>query len=71
MESPYLVRTAAVVTLAAAAFTAGWMGTGHDDEMQIPAALVSASNSGYEPAVYFPAGYELKPNPAEPEVFEY
>ena len=71
MQSPYLVRTAAVVTLAAAALTAGWMGmASHTDEMQIEPQAVSVAPP-YEPSGYFPAAYELKPNPAEREVFDY
>jgi len=39
----------------------------HDDETPIEPQFVSV----YEPSGYFPAAYELKPNPAEPEVFDY
>ena len=71
MQNPYLVRTAAAVSVAAAALTAGWMGSGsHTDEMQIEPQQVSVAP--YEPSGgYFPAGSELKPNAAEPEVFDY
>ena len=65
MQNPYLVRTAA------AALTAGWMGTAsHTDEMQIEPQQVSVSPP-YEPSGYFPASYELKPDPAEAEAFDY
>ena len=68
MQSPYLVRTAAVVTIAAAAFTAGWMGMPtHSDGVPIEPQIVLVD----EPSGYFPAAYELKPNPAEREVFDY
>jgi hypothetical protein len=68
MQNPYLVRTAAAVSVAAAAVTTGWMGMGaHTDETPIEPQFVSV----YEPSGYFPAAYELKPNPAEPEVFDY
>ena len=41
----------------------------HTDEMQIEPQQVSVAP--YEPSGgYFPAGYELKPNAAEPEVFD-
>jgi hypothetical protein len=72
MQNPYLVRTAAAVSVAAAALTAGWMGTGsHTDEMQIEPRMVSVAPP-YEPSSgYFPAGYELKPNAAEPEYLDY
>ena len=70
MQSPYLLRTAAVVTLAAAALTAGWMGA-HTDEIQIQVEPQLVSTSPYEPSGYFPASYELKPNAAEPESYDY
>jgi hypothetical protein len=48
------------------------MGSGaHHDEMQVEPQMVSVSPP-YEPSSgYFPAGYELKPNAAEPEYFDY
>ena len=68
MQSPDLVRTAAAVSVAAAALTAGWMGMPtHSDEVPIEPQIVLVN----EPSGYFPAAYELKPNPAEPEVFDY
>ena len=71
MQNPYLVRTAAAVSVAAAALTAGWMGAGsHTDEMQIEPQMVSVSPP-YEPSGYFPASYELKPNAAEPQYYDY
>ena len=71
MQNPYLVRTAAAVSVAAAALTAGWMGSGsHTDEMQVEPRMVSVSPP-YEPSGYFPASYELKPNAAEPEYSDY
>lgn len=70
MRNPYLLRTAAIVSLAAAALTLGWMGL-PGDEAQIAPEAVAVSSGQYEPAFYFPAGFELRANPDEPEVVEY
>jgi hypothetical protein len=69
MQNLYLIRTATVVTLAAALLGVGWMGM-HADEAQIAPAMVPVAALA-EPMVYFPAGYVLQPNEAEPEAYEY
>ena len=69
MRNPYLVRTAAVASLAAAVLTAGWMSM-PSDEMRIAPESVAVSATRPEPAMYFPASYELKPG-ADEHVYEY
>ena len=69
MQNLYLVRTATVVTLAAALLGVGWMGM-QGDEAQIAPEMVSVSAVG-EPTLYFPAGYVLQPNEAEAQPYEY
>ncbi len=70
MQNPYLIRTAAVASLAAAVVSLGWMGTPGDEAELAPAmAMVAPTVPG--PAVYFPAGVVLQPNEAEAEPYEY
>jgi hypothetical protein len=70
MKNDYIVRTAAVVSLTAGLIGVGLMGMQSDD-MQVASEPISVSSASYEPAFYFPAGFELRPNPDEPEVYEY
>jgi hypothetical protein len=70
MKNPYLVRTAAVASLAAAVLTAGYLGMPSDD-MQIAPESVAVSAMRTEPAMYFPAGFELKPGADDGHVHEY
>jgi hypothetical protein len=67
MKNAYLVRTAAVVSLAAGLIGLASMGT-QENEMR---EVIPISTAAAEPAGYFPAGYDLQPNPLEPEIFEY
>jgi hypothetical protein len=42
------------------------------DDLQAGSEPISVSSASYEPTpFYFPAGFELRANPDEPEVFEY
>jgi hypothetical protein len=68
MKNVYLVRTAAVASLAAALLGVAWLGTQSDD-MVIAPEMVAVSATA--PAFYFPAQFELRANADEPEVFEY
>jgi hypothetical protein len=70
MKNPYLVRTAAVASLAAAVLAAGWMGM-PSDEMQIAPESVAVSGTQVEPAMHFHAGFVLQANLDEPEAYEY
>jgi len=70
MQNLYLVRTATAVSVAAVILGAGWMGM-HNDEMQIAPEMVSVSRAHVEPAVYFPAGFELQAGADEGAVYEY
>jgi hypothetical protein len=70
MSNAYLIRTATFVSVAALLLGVGWMGT-HTDDAQITPEMVSVSGAQAEPAMYFPAGYEIQANAAEPEVYEY
>ena len=70
MQNVYLIRTTAVASIAAAMLGLGWMSM-HSDAPQIAPETVSVSSAQAEPAYYFPAGFELKANPAEPEFVEY
>jgi hypothetical protein len=71
MKNDYIVRTAAVVSLTAGLIGLGWMGMQGDD-LQAGSEPISVSSASYEPTpFYFPAGFELRANPDEPEVFEY
>jgi hypothetical protein len=67
MYNPYVVRTATLASLAAALVATGWMGMQGDDAQMAPEQLAVSS----PPALYFPASYELQPNPDEREIFEY
>jgi hypothetical protein len=71
MQNVYLIRTATVVSIAAGLVGLGWLGM-QSDAPQISPGMVSVSTAWQsEPAYYFPAGFELKANPAEPEFVEY
>jgi hypothetical protein len=71
MQNVYLIRTATVVSIAAGLVGLGYLGM-HSDAPQISPSMVSVSTASLsEPAYYFPAGFELKPNPNEPEATEY
>jgi hypothetical protein len=71
MQNVHLIRTAAVVSIAAGLVGLGWLGM-HGDQPQISPGMVSVSSaSPSEPAYYFPAEFELQPNPSEPEYVEY
>lgn len=70
MSNVYLVRTATFVSAAALLLGVGWIGT-HGDDVQITPDMVAVSNAQTEAMGYFPAGFEIQPNPVEPEVFEY
>jgi hypothetical protein len=70
MQNLYLVRTATVVSLAAVILAAGWIGM-PNDEMQIAPEMVAVSRSHVEPAVYFPAGYELQPGADDGAFYDY
>jgi hypothetical protein len=65
MQNPRLIRTATVASLAAAIVVAGWMGSQGDEMRADPVGAQS------EPGYYFPDGFTLQPNPAEPDVYEY
>lgn len=67
MSNLYLIRTAAVVSLAAALLGFGWMGMPGDEGVVAPETLAVSA----PPASYYPAEFELRPNPDEPEVYEY
>jgi len=69
MQNPYIIRTAAVASLAAAVVASNWM-SAPDDGLQL-AAEVAVAPTLPGPAVYFPAGYVLQPNDAEVEPYEY
>jgi hypothetical protein len=69
MQNLYLIRTATVVSLAAALVGAGWMAM-ESDEMQIAPEAVAVSGTLAEPAMYFPAGFEIQPGD-EGAVYEY
>jgi len=71
MRNPYLLRTAAVASLAAAVLATGWMGMQGGDEMQIAPQAVALSGSSVNPAVYFPAQFEIQPGADDGEYFEY
>jgi len=68
MQTPYIIRTAAVASLAAAVVAFGWM-SAPGDEVQVSEIAVAPTLPG--PAVYFPAGFVLQANEAEPEPYEY
>ena len=70
MQNPYLIRTAAVVTLAAAVVGTGWMGM-QSDELQVvePSTVPVAAQA--QPGFHFPSEYTLQPNPQEPEIYEF
>lgn len=70
MKNPYLVRTAAVVSLAAALLAAGYMGM-EGDNMEIAPEAVALSSSSSAPPYHFPAGFEIKPGAEEGAVYEY
>lgn len=70
MQSLYIVRTATVASLAATLLGVGWMGMQNDD-LQIAPAAVAVSASRAEPAMYFPAGFEIQASADEREVYEY
>ena len=70
MLNPYVVRTAAVASLTAAVFAAGWMGL-QSEEMQNVYEPVSVSGAWVEPALYFPAGFQLRPGADDGAVHEY
>jgi hypothetical protein len=70
MQNLYLVRTAAVVSLAAALLGVGWMSM-QSDEIQIAPEAVAVSGNQAAPAVYFPAGFEIQPGADEGPVYEY
>jgi hypothetical protein len=70
MQNPYLIRTAAVVTLAAAVVGAGWMGMQSDDMSVVEPGTVPVAVEA-EPAFHFPAGYTLQSDPDEPEIYEF
>jgi hypothetical protein len=70
MKNPYLVRTAAVASLAAALLTAGYMGMQGDD-MQIAPDSVALSSGSSAPLYHFPAGFEIKPGTEDSPVHEY
>ena len=70
MKNPYLVRTAAVVSLVAVVLGVGSMRKQSDD-MQIAPEAVAVSGARAEPAMYFPAGFALQAAAHEPEVYEY
>ena len=64
------MRTATVVSLAAVLLGVGWMGIS-DDEVQINPERVAVASGQPEVAGYFPAQFEIQPDPSEPEVYEY
>jgi hypothetical protein len=68
MQNPYLIRTAAVASLAAAVVAFGWM-SAPGDEMQVSEITVAPTLPGA--AVYFPAGFVLQPSEGEAEPYEY
>jgi hypothetical protein len=68
MQNPYIIRTAAIASLAAAVVAFGWM-SAPEDELQISEIAVAPTLPG--PAVYFPAQFVLQANEAEPEPYEY
>lgn len=70
MKSPYLVRTAAVASLATALLAAGYMGM-PGEEMPLAPQAVASSASSAEPAYYFPAGFEMKVDAEDGTVREY
>jgi hypothetical protein len=70
MQSLYLVRTATVVSLGALFLGVGWMEM-QADAMRVAPEMVAVSSALAEPAVYFPAGFQLQPNADQPEVYEY
>lgn len=69
MQNLYLVRTAAVVTIAAGLLGVGWIGM-QGDEPRIAPEMVSIAAPA-QTGFYFPADYVLQPNANEPEAFEY
>jgi hypothetical protein len=69
MQSVYLVRTAAVVSLGALFLGVALMEM-QGNEVRVAPEIVAASGTP-EPAGYFPAGFQLQPNANEPEVYEY
>ena len=71
MKNVYVVRTAAIASLAAALLTAGWMSMQGDDQMQVMPESVSVSRAQVEPAVYFPAGFQIQPAAEDGAVHEY
>ena len=71
MQNVYLIRTATVVSITAGLVGLGFLGM-QSDQPQISPGMVSVSTASMsEPAYYFPAGFELQPNPSEPEYVEY
>jgi hypothetical protein len=70
MQNVYLVRTAAVASIAALFLGVGWMEM-QGDAMQVAPEMVAVSGALAEPAGYFPAGFQLQPNAHEPEAYEY
>jgi hypothetical protein len=71
MQNVYLIRTAAVVSIAAGLVGLGFLGMQSDAPQILPGMVSVSTASLSEPAYYFPAGFELKPNAAEPEFVEY
>lgn len=65
MKNVYVIRTAAVASLAAGIIGLSSLGF-HGEEAPVAAALIAA-----EPVAYFPAAYELQPGAGEGEIFEY
>jgi len=65
MKNVYLIRTAAVASLAAGIIGLSALGL-QDEEVQLAPARPAP-----ELSTYFPAGYELQPGTDEGEVFEY
>jgi len=70
MQNVYLVRTAAVVSLAAGLLGVGYIGM-PSDEMQIAPEAVAVSGSRAEPAMHLHSGLVLQANADESEAYEY
>ena len=71
MQNLYIIRTAAIASLAAAVTTLGWMGTQGEEAQFASPEPVSVAPTVPGPAVYFPAGFVLQPNQADAEPYEY
>lgn len=67
MQNPYIIRTAAIASLAAAVVAFGWM-SAPEDELQISEIAVAPTLPG---TAVFPAQLVLQANEAEPEPYEY